>query len=42
MPKFTDSQLVILSAAARREDGKALPLPKPLKLCRDPCPLGPD
>ncbi len=32
MPKFTDSQLVILSAAARREDGAVLPLPKSLKL----------
>jgi hypothetical protein len=32
MPKFTDSQLVILSAAARRQDGVVLPLPKLLKV----------
>ncbi len=32
MPKFTDSQLVILSAAAQREDGAVLPLPRSLKL----------
>ena len=31
MPKLTDTQLVILSAAARREDGTALPVPKSLK-----------
>jgi len=30
--KLTDSQLVILSAAARREDRLVLPLPKSLKL----------
>ncbi len=34
MPKFTDSQLVILSAAARREDGAVLPLPKSLKVTK--------
>ncbi len=32
MPKLTDTQLVILSAAARRGDGAALPLPKSLKI----------
>jgi len=31
MPKLTDSQLVILSAAAQRDGGAALPLPKSLK-----------
>ena len=31
MPKLTDTQLVILSAAAQREDGAALPVPKSLK-----------
>jgi hypothetical protein len=32
MPKLTDSQLVILSAAAKREDRAVLPFPKSLKL----------
>ncbi len=32
MPKPTDSQLVILSAAARRKDGTVLPLPRSLKV----------
>lgn len=32
MPKLTDTQLVILSGAARRDDGAALPLPKSLKI----------
>ncbi len=32
MPKLTDSQLVILSAAARRRDGTVLPLPRSLKV----------
>ncbi len=32
MPKLTDTQLVILSTAAQRNDGAALPLPKSLKL----------
>jgi hypothetical protein len=32
MPKLTDTQLVILSAAAQREDSAALPLPKSVKL----------
>ena len=32
MPKLTDSQLVILSAAAKREGGAALPPPKSLKV----------
>ncbi len=32
MPKFTDTQLVILSAAARRQDRAALPLPKSLRI----------
>lgn len=32
MPKLTDSQLVILSAAAARDDRALLPLPKSLKL----------
>ncbi len=32
MPKLSDSQLVILSAAARRQDGTVLPLPKSLKV----------
>ncbi len=31
MSKLTDTQLVILSAAAQREDGTVLPLPKSLK-----------
>ena len=32
MPKLTDTQLVILSAAARREGGAALPLPESLTI----------
>ncbi len=32
MPKLTDSQLVVLSAAAQREDHAILPLPKSIKL----------
>ncbi len=32
MPKFTDTQLVILSAAAQRQDRVVLPLPKSLKI----------
>ena len=32
MPKLTDTQLVILSAAARRKDGTVLPLPRSLKV----------
>jgi len=32
MPKLTDTQLVILSAAAQREGGAVLPLPKSLKI----------
>lgn len=32
MPKLTDTQLVILSAAAQRDDGAVLPLPKSLKI----------
>ncbi len=32
MPKLNDSQLVILSAAARRQDGAVLPLPRSLKV----------
>jgi hypothetical protein len=32
MPKLTDSQLAILSAAAKREDRTVLPFPKSLKL----------
>ena len=32
MPKLTDAQLVILSAAAQREDGAVLPLPNSLKI----------
>ncbi len=32
MPKLTDTQLVILSAGAQREDGAVLPLPKSLKI----------
>ncbi len=32
MPKLTDTQLVILSAAARRQDGAVLPLPRSLKV----------
>ncbi|MBL4721655.1 MAG: DUF3489 domain-containing protein [Alphaproteobacteria bacterium] len=31
MPRLTDSQLVILSAAAKRDSGAILPLPKSLK-----------
>ncbi len=32
MPKLSDSQLVILSAAVRRQDGTVLPLPRSLKV----------
>lgn len=32
MPKLTDTQLVILSAAAARDGGAALPLPKSLRI----------
>ena len=32
MHKLTDTQLVILSAAARRRDRAVLPLPKSLKI----------
>jgi DNA-binding MarR family transcriptional regulator len=32
MPKLTDTQLVILSTAARRQDSAVLPLPKSLKI----------
>ncbi len=32
MPKLTDTQLVILSAAAQRKAGTALPLPKSLRI----------
>jgi len=32
MPKLTDTQLVILSAAARRDNSVALPLPRSLKI----------
>lgn len=32
MPKLTDSELVILSAAARRDGGAILPVPKSLKV----------
>ncbi len=32
MPKLTDTQLVILSAAAQRQDHAVLPLPKSLKI----------
>ena len=32
MPKLTDTQLVILSAAARRQDRAVLPLPKSLRI----------
>ncbi len=32
MPKLTDAQLVILCAAAQRDGGAALPLPKSLKI----------
>jgi hypothetical protein len=32
MPKLTDTQLVILSTAAQRDDGAVQPLPKSLKL----------
>ncbi len=32
MPKLSDSQLVIPSAAARRQDGTVLPLPRSLKV----------
>ncbi len=32
MPKLNDSQLVILSAAARRQDGAVLPLARSLKI----------
>lgn len=32
MPKLTDAQLVILSAAAKRDSGSLLPLPKSLKM----------
>ncbi len=32
MPKLTDSQLVILSAAARRKDSTVFPFPRSLKV----------
>jgi hypothetical protein len=32
MPRLTDTQLVILSSAAKRDDGAALPLPTSLKV----------
>jgi len=32
MPKLSDTQLIILAAAAKRDDGSLLPLPKKLKL----------
>ncbi len=32
MPKLTDTQLVILSAAAKRQDRAVLPLPRSLKV----------
>ncbi len=32
MPKLSDTQLVILSTAARRQDGAVLPLPRSLKV----------
>ncbi len=32
MPKLSDTQLVILSAAARRQDGAVLPLPRSLRV----------
>jgi hypothetical protein len=32
LAKLTDTQLVILTAAARREDGAVLPLPRRIKL----------
>ena len=34
MPRLTDTQLVILSAAAKRTDGAVLPLPRSLKAKR--------
>ncbi len=34
MPKLSDTQLVILSAAARRQDGTVLPLPRSPKVNR--------
>ncbi len=34
MPKLTDTQLVILSAAAQRKDGAVLPLPTSLKIAK--------
>lgn len=36
MPKLTDTQLVILNAAAGRDDRRALPLPASLKLAKGP------
>ena len=35
MPKLTDTQAVILSSAAKRDDGAALPLPKSLKTSKE-------
>ena len=35
MARLTDTQLVILSAAARRQDSAVLPLPKSLKITGD-------
>src|SRR5258708_6430295 len=32
MPKLTDTQLVILAGAAKREDGSILPLPRKVKV----------
>ncbi len=36
MPKLTDTKLIILSAAAQRDDRSALPLPTSLKLAAGP------
>jgi Protein of unknown function (DUF3489) len=35
MPKLTDAQVIILAAAAKRDDGSLLPMPKKLKLDED-------
>ena len=35
MPKLTDTQLIVLATAAKRDDGSLLPLPKKLKLNDD-------
>jgi hypothetical protein len=42
MPKLTDTQLVILTSAAKRDDGSILPLSRKLPGCPPDPPKGPD